>query len=132
MGENATPSQLRSLTMSNATEDVGNNPLVISAKDLMTVSQIMKKIGQNLTGSKDLPVGEGLWEIALKLRIQPSEAVEAGCNTFIFRRLSTLSLYVYLLVIRLSLYVYLSQLLWDVYPKWQQFCQRSLTEAGQG
>jgi hypothetical protein len=75
--------------MSNATEDLGNNPLVISAKDFMTVSQIMKKLGQNLTGTTNLPLGEGLWEIALKLRIQASEAVEAGCSTFIFRRLST-------------------------------------------
>jgi hypothetical protein len=89
IGEDATPSQLRSLTMSNATEELGDNPLVISVKDLMTVSQIMKKLGQNLTGTKTLPVGEGLWEIALKLRIQASEAVEAGCNTFIFRHLST-------------------------------------------
>jgi hypothetical protein len=81
MGENATPSQLRSLTMSNATEDLGGN--VISAKDLLTVGSIMKKIDEALSGSHTkLPVGEGLWEIALKLRIQASEAVEAvavGC-----------------------------------------------------
>jgi hypothetical protein len=87
MGENATPSQLRSLTMSNATEDLGGN--VISAKDLLTVSNIMKKIDKALSGLNDLGVGEGLWEIALKLRIQASEAVEAGCNTFVFRRWST-------------------------------------------
>ena len=75
MGENATPSQLRSLTMSNATEDLGG--YVISAKDLLTVSNIMKKIDEALSGSNDLPVGEGLWEIALKLRVQASETVEA-------------------------------------------------------
>ena len=47
MGENATPSQLRSLTMSNATEDLGGN--VISAKDILTVGNIMKKIDETLS-----------------------------------------------------------------------------------
>ncbi len=85
MGENATPSQLRSLVMSKATDELGGN--IISAKDFMSVSQIMEGIDQALSerdfsnGYPDI-VGEGLWEMALKLRIQASEAVEAiavGC-----------------------------------------------------
>jgi hypothetical protein len=42
MGTKATPSQLRSLTMSKAAQELGGN--VVSAKDLLTVSQKMKKI----------------------------------------------------------------------------------------
>jgi hypothetical protein len=82
MGENATRSQLRSLTMSKATEELDGNPPSISAKDLLPVSKIMQEIDEALSGSNDLPIAEGLWEIALKLRIQASEAVEAvavGC-----------------------------------------------------
>ena len=85
LGENATPSQLRSLIMSKATDELGGH--VISAKDFMSVSQIMEGIDKLLSGqdfSNNYPniVGEGLWEMALKLRIQASEAVEAiavGC-----------------------------------------------------
>ena len=83
IGENATTSQLRSLIMSKATDELGSNK--ISAKDFMSVSQIMEGIDKALPGrdfSNDFPIGEGLWEMALKLRIQASEAVEAvavGC-----------------------------------------------------
>ena len=46
----------------------------------MLVSQIIEGIDKALSGrdfSNDFPIGEGLWEMALKSRIQASEAVGA-------------------------------------------------------
>ena len=62
MGENATPSQLRNLTMRNVTEYLVDN--VISVEDILTVGNIMKKIDEDLSGlQNELPVDEGLREI---------------------------------------------------------------------
>jgi hypothetical protein len=67
MGENATPSQLRSLTMSKATDEPELGSYIISAKDFMSVSQIMEGIDEALSGqdfSNGYPdiVGEGLYQ----------------------------------------------------------------------
>jgi hypothetical protein len=54
---------------------------LISAKDIMTVGQIMVLL-DNAVADKERTIGEYLWELALKIRIQASDALEAvgaGC-----------------------------------------------------
>jgi hypothetical protein len=84
LGKDATPSQLRSLIMSRGTDQMwspGSKSRVISAKDVMTVGQIMVLLDKAVAG-KAKTIGEALWELALKIRIQASDALEAvgaGC-----------------------------------------------------
>jgi len=84
MFKDATPSQRQSGLMSRAKDGHDVN---ISAKDFMTISQFNERIDEVLADSdKDLTgddLGELLWELAMKIRIQASEAVEAGTPLFL-------------------------------------------------
>ena len=84
LGKDATPSQLRSLIMSRGTDQMlspGSKARLISEKDIMTVGQIMGLL-DNAVADKERTIGEYSWELALKIRIQASDALEAvgaGC-----------------------------------------------------
>jgi len=113
--EDATPSQRQSGLMSRAKDGRDIN---ISAKDVMTISEFNERLDEALAGSdKDLTgddIGELLWELAMKIRIQASEAVEAGTPLFLnvrirMSKIDTLCDYSYS---SSSIYIYIYIYIW--------------------
>ena len=74
------PSQRQSDLMSKAKDS--RDVINFSLKDVMTIGQLNERLDGVLADSDKDPtgddMGELLWELAMKIRIQASEAVEAG------------------------------------------------------